>query len=756
MSQRTEEAFQGVIGRTVDESVPYWPQPAQPAEGAPNVVLVLLDDLGFAHLGCYGSDISTPNIDALAANGVRFSNFHTTAICSPTRASLLTGRNPHAAGVSFVAHADSGFPNSRGKIGKDTALISEILQENGYNTFAVGKWHLVPGAEHSSAGPFDNWPLGRGFERYYGFLGGATSQWQPELVEDNRRVTQPKSPEEGYHLTEDLTDHAISLIRDQKSAAPSKPFFCYLAYGATHAPHHAPQAYIDKYKGKYDKGWDRTREEWFERQKELGIIPKHAALPPRSPDVKAWDSLSADERRLYARMQEAFAGFLEHTDDQIGRLTAFLRSIGQLDNTLFLLLSDNGACAMGGPEGSVNSWAEFGGVKETFDSKLSRIDQIGGPQANNHYPAGWAQVGNTPLRWYKSFVHAGGVKDPLIVHYPNKWKDKGTIRSQYHHVSDIVPTILEIAGIEPPQTYKGVAQKPIHGVSLAYALDNAEEPTRKTVQVFEMVGNRAIYHEGWKAVAIHKPDSSFDDDIWELYDLEKDYSEVRDLAQEQPERLRQLIALWWQEADKNGLLPLDGRSVFAKVRAARSGLKDEAGPVRRVYYASEQGIHGSAAPDLRSKPFQITVKLKARELRRDGVLISHGDNSGGYVWYIRDNRLRFYFNHSGAASYEIRSTEEIPEDTSTLAFVLLKTSDDEGIGRLYAEGLLIGEGRVGNLQGLGFPGSLLHVGRSGYSTVHQEISAPFAFGGTITEAVYTLGGYESDLEASLALELATE
>jgi arylsulfatase A-like enzyme len=748
--------FQGVIGRTVEESVPWWPEPARPPAGAPNVVVVLLDDLGFAHLGCYGSDIATPNIDALAENGVRYNNFHTTAICSPTRASLLTGRNPHAAGVSFVAEHDGGFPNIRGKVGKDSALISEILREHGYNTFAVGKWHLAPGAEHSSAGPFDNWPLGRGFDRFYGFLGGATSQWQPDLVEDNRRVTQPKSPEEGYHLTEDLTDKAIELIRDQKSAAPDKPFFAYVAYGATHAPHHAPKAYIDKYKGKYDKGWDAVREEWFKRQQALGLIPANAKLPPRNPGVRAWDSLTQDEQRLYARLQEAFAGFLEHTDEQIGRLVEFLRSIGQLDNTLFILLSDNGACAMGGEHGTINSWAEFGGTKETFESKLKRIDEIGTPLANNHYPAGWAQAGNTPLKWYKSFVHAGGVKDPLIIHYPAGLKEKGGVRSQYHHVSDIVPTILEIIGIEAPSIYKGVPQEPIHGVSMAYSLNDADAPTRKEIQVYEMVGNRAIYHQGWKAVAVHKPDTSFEEDEWELYHIDEDYSEMNDLARVYPEKLQELIALWWKEAETKKILPLDGRSVFAKVRAFRANRKEPAGPVRRIYYPSSQALHGSVAPDLRSKPFSITARIERPEGFGDGVLVSHGDNSGGYVWYIRDGKPHFYYNFSGASSYEIAASESLSEGTTDLRFIVLHSDEQNGIGRLYAGERLIGEGHLGNLQGLGFGGGLFHIGRSGYSIVKRGLPAPYSFTGTIHQVVYTLGGYEPDLEALLELELASE
>lgn len=756
MSVRDVEAFQGVIGRTVEESVPWWPEPARPSKGSPNIAVILLDDLGFSHLGCYGSDISTPNIDRLAANGIRYSNFNTTSICSPTRASLLTGRHPHAAGVSFVSEYDSGFPNCRGKVRKDTGLISEILVEQGYNTIAVGKWHLAPGAEQSNAGPFDNWPLGRGFEQYYGFLAGATSEWHPDLVKDNHRIPQPKQPEEGYHLTEDLTDQAIAYIRDQKSAAPGKPFFCYLAYGATHAPHHAPKEFIDKYKGKYDKGWDRTREEWFARQKELGIVPDNAELPPRNPGVKAWDELNADEQRLFARLQETFAGYLEHTDVHIGRFIDFLESIDQLDNTLLILLSDNGACAMGGEEGTVNSWSNFFGGKESFESKLRRIDEIGSPSANNHYPAGWAQVGNTPLKWYKSFVHAGGVKDPLIIHYPEKIGDRGGIRHQYHHVIDIVPTILELIGIDAPDTIKGVPQQPIHGVSLAYTFDQPEAPARKDIQVFEMVGNRGIYHKGWKAVAAHKPDTSFDEDEWELYHVDEDYSEIHDLAAEYPDKLRKLVELWWAEAEKYGFLPLDGRSLAAKVRALRGSRREPAGPVQRVYYPSGTGFHGSVAPDIRNKPFQITADVDRQETASEGILAVQGDRSGGYAFFVQNNRLVFAYNYLNITRYVITSDEELPAGPASLRFLLVQNKEDEGIGKLFAGSRLIGEGRIAGLSALGSTGGLFQVGRNGQSPVHSSYETPFAFGGKLHRVTYTLGGYEPDLDAAIALELATE
>ncbi|MFC4103220.1 arylsulfatase [Paenibacillus xanthanilyticus] len=758
MTSWSKETFAGTIGKTVEDSVPSWPQPAQAAEGAPNVVVILLDDLGFSQLGCYGSDIATPNIDALAEGGLRYNNFHTTAICSPTRAALLTGRNPHATGVSFVSGFDNGFPNTRGKVSKETALLSEMLAENGYNTFAVGKWHLVPAAEHSAAGPFDNWPLGRGFERYYGFLEGATNQWNPDLVEDNRRVPQPKTVAEGYHLTEDLTDKAIEYIRDQKSAAPEKPFFAYVAYGATHAPHHAPKAYIDRYKGKYDKGWDVTREEWFARQKAIGLIPQDAVLPPRNPNVREWASLPEAEKKLYARQQEAFAGFLEHTDYHIGRIVDFLREIGQLDNTLIVLLSDNGACAMGGQEGTVHSWAEGFGVKETLDEKLQRIDEIGSDTANNHYAIGWAQAGNTPLKWYKSFVHAGGVKDPLIIHYPAGIQDGGAVRTQYSYVTDIVPTVLELAGIQAPEVYKGVQQQPVHGTSLAYTLASGEEPTRKETQHFEMVGNRAIWHKGWKAVAAHKPDTPFSDDVWELYHVDEDFTESNDLAQAHPEKLRELIKLWWAEAGRYGVLPLDGRSIVAKVRGvekAKGGAPQPA-VTERVFYPSSFGLPFAKQPDIRNKPFEIRAIVHRSSIEDEGVLVAQGGRFGGYALFVQHNRLTFHYNYAWGVQYTITSETELPVGELTLAFRFARTGDNEGVGTLYANGTRIGEGKLGHAGALGFTKEQFHVGENDPTPVSEAYASPFRFSGELKRVIFTLGGYSNSLESQLAVELATE
>ena len=473
------ENFRGRGGVTAADSEPWWPERQQAPAGAPNVVVLALDDTGFAHLGCYGSDIDTPAIDRLATGGLRYNNFHTTALCSPTRACLLTGRNHHSVGMRFLSNVDTGFSNCRGFISNKAATLAEMLRATGYNTYALGKWHLTNMEDCTPAGPFSQWPLQRGFDRYYGFLGGATDQFSPELVVDNHPIDPPSDA--GYHLSEDLVNEAISMLSAQRSAAPDRPFFLYLAFGATHSPHQAPQAYLDKYKGRYDKGWDVTRQEWFARQLELGIVPEGTQLSPRNPGVLPWDELSDDQRRLYARMQEAFAGFMDHTDDQIGRLVEFLSAIDALDNTLLLLLSDNGASQEGGRDGMLNELVFFNRLRPSVEDMVEHIDLIGGPNLYNNYPRGWAQVGNTPLRFYKQDTYEGGIRDPLIVHWPKRIHDKGGIRTQYHHVTDVLPTVLECVRIEAPDTFNGVPQLPVEGISFAYTFASPDNARRRRV-----------------------------------------------------------------------------------------------------------------------------------------------------------------------------------------------------------------------------------------------------------------------------------
>ena len=459
-------AFPGVIGRTAEVSTPAWPQPRRAKEGAPNVLFLVLDDTGFGQLGCYGSPIRTPHLDALAADGLLFNNMHTTALCSPSRSCMLTGRNHHSNGLACITEGSTGFPGSNGIIPFANGFLSEMLLEQGYNTYAVGKWHLTPVEQTSAAGPYDRWPLGRGFERFYGFLGGDTHQYYPELVADNHQVEPPATPEQGYHLTPDLVVKAKAMIADAKQVAPTKPFFMYFCTGAMHAPHHVPKDWADRYKGQFDDGWDAYRETVFARQKELGVIPKGTVLSRHDPDVPDWNGLSAEEKRLYARMMEVFAGFLEHTDHYIGELISFLKQIGEYDNTIIMLISDNGASAEGGPTGSVNEGKFFNNVPENLEQNLAAIDDIGSPKYFNHYPWGWTHAGNTPFRRWKRETYRGGTSDPFLVSWPKGIAARGEIRSQYCHAIDMVPTVLEALGLEAPATLKGVSQSPIEGVSL--------------------------------------------------------------------------------------------------------------------------------------------------------------------------------------------------------------------------------------------------------------------------------------------------
>src|SRR5262245_18721831 len=488
------------MGRTIGESEPAWPAPLRAMAGAPNVLLIVLDDTGFGQLGCYGSPMNTPNINKLAANGLLYTNMQTTALCSPTRACIITGRNHHSNGMSCITEGSTGFPGGNGIIPFENGFLSEILLDQGYNTYCVGKWHLTPAEQISAAGPYDRWPLGRGFERYYGFLGGDTSQYYPDLVYDNHQVDPPKTPEEGYHLTEDLTNKAIEFIADSKQLAPDKPFFLYFATGAHHAPHHVPKEWADRYKGKYDDGWDAYREKVFKRQKDLGIIPKKTVLSRHDPDVQNWDRLSGDERKLYTRMMEVFAGFVEHTDHHIGRLINFIQSIGELENTLIMLISDNGASSEGGPTGSVNENKFFNNVPDDLRQSLAALDDLGGPKFFNLYAWGWTFAGNTPFRRWKRETYRGGVSDPFLVYWPKGIKPRGEIRQQFVHAIDLVPTVLEALGIEPPTQIRGVTQSPIEGVSFAHTFNNAKAESKHKTQYFEMFAHRSIYHDGWRAV----------------------------------------------------------------------------------------------------------------------------------------------------------------------------------------------------------------------------------------------------------------
>lgn len=749
MARARGNEFQGVIGRTYRDSTPWWPPRVEARIGAPNVLFIVLDDVGFAQLGCFGSDIETPRIDRLAANGLRYTDFHTTALCSPTRSCLLTGRNHHSNGMGAVADVSTGFPGYNALIPRANGFLSQMLVPEGYAAYAIGKWHLCPVTETSAAGDRGQWPLGRGFERFYGFLGGETNQWVPDLVEDNHPINPPRTPEEGYHLTADLTDQAIRFIKDLKVVRPDKPFFLYFCTGAMHAPLQAPKEWIDRYRGHFDKGWDQWREEIYARQSRMGVIQPGTGLSPRPPWVRAWDALSADERRVYARLMEVFAGFLSHTDYHIGRLIDFLDELGELDNTLIFLLSDNGASAEGGPTGLVNEGSFFNGVPEDLQRSLAALDELGSPSTYPAYPWGWAWAGDTPLKRWKRETHQGGIVDPLIVHWPRGITAYGENRRQYTHAIDLVPTVLEVIGIAPPDQIDGMTQSPIAGKSFAASFADAQAPSQRQTQYYEMLGCRALYHQGWKAVAYHPlegtsysgrdPAAPFDEDPWELYHVAEDFSECHDLAKKYPGKLRRLIQLWWTEAGRYNVLPLDNR-MGSRLALWRPGV-----PPREcyVYYPGAAPVPESVAADVKNRSHTITVKATIPDGGAAGVLLAQGSRFGGYSLYIQGQRLRYIYNYLGLAEYRIVSDDVVPPGPVELGFRFTKTGDFAGTGELFIDGRKVGEGRIPHTVPIQYTvaaGEGLCCGFDSGIAVTGDYAAPFAFTGAIARATIDLSG----------------
>jgi arylsulfatase len=757
-------AFTGVMGRTIGESEPAWPRPLRARPGSPNVLFIVLDDTGFGQLGCYGSPIRTPNLDRLAAGGLRFNNMHTTALCSPSRSCILTGRNHHSNAMACITEGATGYPGSNGLIPFENGFLSEILLPHGYNTFALGKWHLTPTEQTSAAGPYDRWPLGRGFERFYGFMGGDTHQYYPDLVFDNHQIVPPRTPEQGYHLTEDLADHAIQFVADSTQVAPEKPFFMYFCPGAMHAPHQAPREWADKYKGAFDDGWDAYRVKVFEQQLRQGIIPAGTKLSQRDPDVPAWDGLAPDEKRLYARMMEVFAGFLEHTDHHIGRLIAFLERMGHLDNTLVMVVSDNGASAEGGPHGSVNENLFFNNVPETLEDNLKAIDELGGPKYFNHYPWGWAWAGNTPFRRWKRETYRGGASDPFIVHWPAGIKARGEVRTQWAHLIDMVPTVLEAIGIDPPTALRGVTQSPIQGVSFAGALRDAKAPNRHHTQYFEMMGHRAIYHDGWRAVC-PVPGPSFaeagigfgemvmteeklrelDAKGWELYHVDADFSETRNLSAERRDKLIEMIALWYLEAGKYDVMPIDSRGT-ARLAAERPQVTRDRSLY--VYYPGTSVVSNKIAPRVLNRPHSISALVDIQN-GAEGVLVAQGSSSGGYTLYVKDHRLHYAYNFLGVQHFHVESDTTIGDGRHELRVEFEPNGAPDlahGKGtpartQLYIDGKLVGQTDlpvtipldIGITEGL-------TSGRDDGSTITTDYRAPFDFTGRLEKVVVDVSG----------------
>jgi arylsulfatase len=759
--------FKGVINIDITDSVPDWgpyTQPIAPA-GTPNVFYIVLDDVGYSAMEPFGGLIETPNINRIAERGLTFTNFHTTALCSPTRSCLMTGRNHTTNGMATITEAASGFPSSNGHIPFECATLAEVLGERGWNTYMVGKWHLTAEDEMNLASRKTQWPVGRGFERFYGFLGAETNQWYPDLVYDNHPVEQPASPEDGYHLTVDLTDKALTFIRDAKAIAPDKPFFLYYCPGACHAPHQVPKEWIQKYKGKFDMGYEAFRELVFARQKERGIITDKAELSPinpyadqKGPDgqewpeldtVRPWGPLTDDEKRLFCRMAEVYAGFLSHADHQIGRLLDHLEETGELDNTLIVLVSDNGASGEGGPNGSVNENKIFNGLPDTIEEALPFIDVLGSPLTYNHYPTGWACAFNTPFKLWKRYSNwEGGTADPMIVSWPKQIAKIG-VRRQYTHAVDIVPTIYECLGIEPPNVVKGYTQFPIEGISFAATFDNPQAKTDKQTQFYSMGGTRAIWHQGWKAAAISNsaPDNwaDYDRQRWELFNTDDDPSECHDLAAEQPERLQELICLWWHEAGRYQALPLENRGAVEILTTERPQLTKPRD--RYVYYPGGSEIPESVAPNIRNRSYTIAVEVDIDTVEAGGVLFAEGSRFGGHALYIKDRKLKYVYNFVGIDEQIVESTEEVPLGHVVLSASFAREGESmpaEGTLTLHIRDQAVGEATIKTQPGkFSLAGEGLNIGKEGAEPVTDDYpgDSPWAFvGGTIKKAIIDVSG----------------
>jgi arylsulfatase len=773
-------AFPGVIGRTTDESSPAWPQPVRALPSSPNVLFIVLDDVGFGQLGCYGSPIATPNFDALAANGLRYNNMHTTALCSPSRSCIVTGRNHHSNGMAAITELASGYPGYNGIVPFENGFLSEMLLGHGYNTYMIGKWHLTPSNHETAAGPYDRWPLARGFERFYGFLGGDTSQWYPELVYDNHQVEPPATPEEGYHLTEDLVDKSMQFIADAKQIDPHKPFYLHLCFGAAHAPHHVAKEWADRYAGQFDDGWDAYRETVFAAQKKLGIVPPGTELSRHDPDVPEWDSLPEASRRLFSRMMEVFAGFLSHTDHHLGRLLDFLRARGDLDNTIVMVVSDNGASAEGGPTGTTNEAQFFNNAPETLEDSLARIDEIGGPTTFNHYPWGWTWAGNTPFRRWKRETYRGGVSDPFIVSWPQGIAARGEVRTQYAHIIDMVPTVLDVLGIEPPATIRGVTQSPLQGVSFAKSFDDAGTDSDHHTQYFEMLGHRAIYSDGWRAVSPW-PGPSFteagvgfgqpitadtlselDASGWELYHVDEDFAENDDVAADNRAKLIALIGTWYVEAGRYGVMPVDGsglqRIIAEKPQAAAP--RDS-----YLFIPGTQSMPFFAGPRVLNRPHSITASVEIPDGGAEGVLLSQGGAAGGYALFLKDGRLHYVHNYLSRSLHRVSSPAAIPAGAHELRFEFEPTGEADmpagkgapGRLQLYIDRALVAEAEAPVTIPFAINPGALTCGANPGSPVTPEYTSPFRFTGTVHNVTVEVSGEMiEDSESNMRMAMARQ
>jgi arylsulfatase len=742
---KPDPAFKGKIGETYRDSTPDYPQPVTAPKGAPNVLLVLLDDVGFGMCSTFGGPVPTPHLDKLAKNGLIYNQFHTTALCSPTRAALLTGRNHHSCGTGVIIEMGTGYPGYTGIIPRSTSVVAQTLRDNGYATAMFGKAHNTPEPEISPAGPFHNWPTGQGFEYFYGFNQGETNQYFPTLYRDTRPVAQPKSPDQGYHFMADMTDEAITWTQNVRAANPNKPWFNYFSTSGIHAPHQPPQEYRDKYRGKFDYGWDRQRELTHARQLEMGMIPKGTKLTPRDPKIPSWETRSADEKKVYTRLMENYAGYMDYTDHEVGRLIDSLAASGELDNTLVMyVVGDNGASAEGGLEGTFSELASLIGVQLGLESTIKRIDEIGGPRSEPHVPVGWAWAMNAPFQWTKQVAsHFGGTRNPLVVHWPRGIKAKGQIRDQFHHVIDVVPTILEACQISEPKVVNGIAQKPIEGVSMLYSFEDAKAPSRRQTQYFELATNRAIYSDGWVACSRYGypwmtagRGMDFIDAPWELYHIRDDFSQAVDLAAQQPGKLQELKAKFLEESKKYDVFPLDPRfseRLDPKLR--------EAGEPRTswTYYGNTVWLPEPIGPKLFPRSHTITAELTIPKGGSEGVITCAGAFSAGWSLYIRDGKPVFRYTGFEISDTTIVGTVAVPEGKVTLKTEFISEGSREGAGTLkfFVNGKPAGEGRITHTffrHGL----EPFEVGRDSITSVSPDYQSPFSFTGTIEKITLDL------------------
>jgi arylsulfatase A-like enzyme len=754
----TEAPFKGKIGRTVSESTPDWPPLATAPKDAPNVLFIVLDDVGYAALECYGSPvIKTPHMDNLAKNGLRYNNFHTTALCSPSRSCFLTGRNHHSNGMAAITELSTGYPGYNGRVPLAHGTLAEMLTPFGWSAFAIGKWHLTPAEDMNLAANRKWWPLGRGFDRYYGFLGGDTDQWYPWLAYDNHYVAPPKTPEQGYHLVPDLTNKAKEFIADVKQVAPDRPFFMYFCPGACHAPHHVPKDWITKYKGKFDAGWDDYREKALENQLKMGICPKGTKLSPRDPYVPEWTKLSKEEKELYTHEMEVYAAYLSYIDHYIGELVDFLRQMGQLDNTLIITVSDNGASPEGGPNGSFSETLFMNNVPQTVDLGLKHLKQWGDPSTYPHYSWGWAWATNTPFRKWKEIVARGGTSDLCIVHWPKGIKARGDIRHQFVHAIDLVPTTLQALKLKMPTSINGVSQAPLEGVSFAKTFDNPKAPLPREAQYFEMLGSRAIQLDGWRA---YVPGPSWplgeqvtpeylDKAPWMLFHLDEDFSESTDVAAKFPEKLDQMKQLWFMQASKYKVFPLDGTTVMRLMtpRPQMSAPRD-----KYVYYQGTGEVDTATAADVRNRSYSITAEVEMGKEGAQGVLLAHGGTFGGYTFFInKDQKLQFSYNYVGLEEFKIISSVKVPTGKVTLRWEFQKTGAPDfklgkgapGTGKLFIDGKLVGEGNIPVTVPIQYAlsGDGLCCGRDSCSAVSKDyMGSENYFSGRIFQVVVDLGG----------------